>query len=75
MKASAFLQDNSRRIDFRVAARSWRLGRLEMCSGWWLSSSRPPTRFYFVRNAPSIDGSRATTLRLWRLMVGYRLYP
>lgn len=65
---------NSGKVDFRVAARSFRLGRIELCAGWWLQS-KPPTRFYFVRNKPSIDRSRATTLRLWRLLIGYRIYP
>lgn len=75
MRTAAFLQDNSRRVDFRVAARSVRLGRLEVCLGWWLQTSRPPTRFFWTHDAPSIDRSRATTLRLWRLMLGYRVYP
>lgn len=65
---------NSGRVDFRVAARSLRLGRLELCLGWWQQEAPPPTRFYFVRNKPSIDRSRATTLRLWRLLIGYRIY-
>ncbi len=65
---------NAGRVDFRVAARSFRLGRLEFCLGWWQQEAAPPTRFYFVRNKPSIDRSRATTLRLWRLLLGYRIY-
>lgn len=71
-KTVTYFQNPPYGVDsYLTAAWAWRVSRrLELCAGWFYGP--PPTLFYFNPNGHLHLGTVALTLRVWRLMVGWR---
>jgi len=52
-----------------AAAWSFRIGRLELCAGWYRG---PNPRSHVTVNGRLHPGCTGTTLQVWRLMIGFR---
>lgn len=71
MRTVTYYDDGTR--DERITcAHAWRFRRLELCVAWYVGPL--PTWFYFCAGGTMHHGSKSTTLRMFRLMLGYRWY-
>ena len=73
MRTVTYLQDSGEPDHDRSKAWAWRITRrLELCVGWMAGDL--PTFTYFNRCGRLHPGAVALTLRVWRVMIGWRWY-